>query len=182
MLEAFSTTKWILVRQPDALFVAIGPASPYMRRARAVFGVSIVVVKKMTTFAVGESFSSYEELQQKLTNYQKEKYVQLTHRDSRTLEAARKRVPKRVEFANPTLRYYTVHFACIFGGKKYMNRGLRPNQRFVYKSVIFVSFVAVLEAPVTLHVYLCISKAPERLCLGVSSKVNWYIELIQHSA
>ena len=113
----------------------------------------------MTTFAVGESFSSYEELQQKITNYQKEKYVQLTHRDSRTIEAARKCVLKRVEFANPTLHYYSVHFACNFGGKKCMNRGsgLRPNQRFVYKSVIFVSFVAVLEVPVTLHVYLRIS-------------------------
>ena len=46
----------------------------------------------MTTFAVSECFSSYEELAKKVDTYQKEKYVQLTHRDSRTLEAASKRV------------------------------------------------------------------------------------------
>ncbi len=74
-------------------------------------------------FVVGESFSSYTELEEKIKSYQKEKFVQLTHRDSRTLENARKRVPKRVEGANGALVYYTLHFACMFGGKKYKNEG-----------------------------------------------------------
>ena len=37
-------------------------------------------------FVVGESFSSYTQLQEKIESYQKEKFIQLTHRDSRTLE------------------------------------------------------------------------------------------------
>ena len=86
---------------------------------------------KMTAFVVGEKFGSYEDLQKKVDVYQKEKYVQLTHRDSRTLDAASKRVPKRVEIANKELRYYAVHLACVFGGKKYRNKGSgqRPSQR-----------------------------------------------------
>ena len=53
----------------------------------------------MATLAVGESLSSYEELHKKVGAYQKEKCVQLTHRDSRELEAASKWVQKRVEIA-----------------------------------------------------------------------------------
>ena len=73
---------------------------------------------KMTAFVVGEKFGSYEDLQKKVDVYQKEKYVQLNHRDLRMLDAASKRVPKRVEIANKKLCYYMVHLACVFGGKK----------------------------------------------------------------
>ena len=76
-----------------------------------------------TTFAVGDRFSSYKELDEKVKAYEKSRHVQLTHRDSRTLEASRKRVPKRVESANKALVYYSVHLTCVFGGKKYVNRG-----------------------------------------------------------
>ena len=34
--KLFIRTKWILVRQPDALFVDIGPAIEYTRRIRSV--------------------------------------------------------------------------------------------------------------------------------------------------
>ena len=82
---------------------------------------------------VGKSFSSYGELDAKIRSYQKDKFVQLSKRDSRTLEMAKKRVPKRVEGSNPALIYYTIHFACVFGGKKYKNEGTgqRCKQRFV---------------------------------------------------
>jgi len=52
------------------------------------------------SFTVGETFSSFKDLEEKLKLYQNDRYVQLTHRDARTLEMARKRVPKRVEKAN----------------------------------------------------------------------------------
>ena len=57
-------------------------------------------------------------------------FIQLGHRDSRTLEAAKKRVPKRVEGANKELKYYSIHLTCVFGGKKYKNKssGKRTNQ------------------------------------------------------
>lgn len=72
-----------------------------------------------TTFVVGEKFSSYEELNLKVKEYEKERSVQLTLRDSRTLEAAGKRVPKRVEGANKKPRFYIVHLSCVFGGKAF---------------------------------------------------------------
>ena len=82
-------------------------------------------------FFVGERFSSYDELKKKLATYEKAKSVQLSHRDSRTLNVARKRVPKRVEAAKQELVYLNITLSCVFGGKKYDNRGSgkRPNQR-----------------------------------------------------
>ena len=84
-----------------------------------------------TGFVVGESFTSYKQLEEKVKIYEKSNFVQLGHRDSRTLEAARKRVPKRVEGANNELKYYSIHLTCVFGGKKYKNKstGKRLNQR-----------------------------------------------------
>ncbi len=74
------------------------------------------------SFAVGDCFSSYKELEEKVKAYEKSRHVQLTHTDSRTLEASMKRVPKRVEGANRDLVYYHVHLTCVFGGKKYVNK------------------------------------------------------------
>ena len=56
-----------------------------------------------TKILVGDLFNSYEELEAKVTSYRKDNFVQLARRDSRTLDVARKRVPKRVERANSAL-------------------------------------------------------------------------------
>ena len=74
-------------------------------------------------FEIGESFSSYSDLDAKVKSYEKSRSIQLTHRDSRTLEAASKRAPKRVEGAKPELKYYSIHLTCVFGGKKYKSKG-----------------------------------------------------------
>ena len=86
-----------------------------------------------TKILVGDLFNSYEELEAKITSYQKNNFVQLARRDSRTLDLARKRVPKCVKRANSALVYYSIHYACVFGGKKYKNEGTgqRSQQRFV---------------------------------------------------
>ena len=83
-----------------------------------------------TKFVVGDSFTSYKHLQEKIEMFENTNSIQLGHRDSRTLEAARKRVPKRVEGANKELKYYSIHLTCVFGGKKYKNKssGKRTNQ------------------------------------------------------
>ena len=52
------------------------------------------------SFVVGETFASYTELEKKLKTYKVNKFVQLVQRDSRTLEATIKKMPKRVEGAN----------------------------------------------------------------------------------
>ena len=59
-----------------------------------------VDVPSLVKFNVGESFTSYKCLQEKIKQYEAERCVQFTHRDSRTLETAKKRVPGRVACAN----------------------------------------------------------------------------------
>ena len=79
-------------------------------------------VSELASFEVGDQFSSYSDLTSRIKAFEKASSVQLSQRDSRTLEAARKRVPKRVEVAKAELIYYSIHFICVFGGKKYRNK------------------------------------------------------------
>jgi len=91
------------------------------------------LVMTAVQIAVGSTFSSFEKLEAEIKAYQKDKFVQLVKRDTRTLEMAKKRVPKRVEGANTALVYYSIHYTCGFGGKTYKNEGSgqRRNQRWV---------------------------------------------------
>ena len=52
------------------------------------------------SFVFNETFASYARARNKKRCMKRTNVVQLVHRDSRSLEAARKRVPKRVEGAN----------------------------------------------------------------------------------
>ena len=82
------------------------------------------------SFVVGERFSSYKQLKEKVEVFEKANSIQFGYRDSRTLEAAKKRVPKKVEQANPELKYYSIHLTCMFGGRKFKSRstGLRKHK------------------------------------------------------
>ena len=60
------------------------------------------------SFVVGETFASYAELETKKKRNKRRNAVQRAHRVLKTLEAARKRVPKRVEGANEDLRYHNL--------------------------------------------------------------------------
>ena len=82
-------------------------------------------------FAIGEKFSSYSALKEKISAYEESTNIQLNHSDSKTLEAARKRVPRKVEKARKDLVYYYINLSCVFGGKKYQCKGSgkRPRQR-----------------------------------------------------
>ena len=60
-------------------------------------------------FVVGDKFSSYNDLKKKLSESEESQSVQLTHKDSRTLESAAKRVPKRVENANSAILWETYY-------------------------------------------------------------------------
>ena len=59
-------------------------------------------------FQVGDAFSSYEDLKKHVEEFERANFIQLAHRDSRTLTAAAKRAPKVVEKANKELLYYTI--------------------------------------------------------------------------
>ena len=84
-------------------------------------------------FQVGDTFSSYKEFKAHLEEFENVNFVQLTHRDSRTLNAACKRTPKIVEKANKELVYYSIVLTCVFGGKKHRSEGagVRPRQKYV---------------------------------------------------
>ena len=94
---------------------------------------------------IGDKFSSFEDLKSRIATYEKEKSVQLLQRDSRTLEAARKRVPRKVEKANNSLVYYSITFCCAFGGKDYK---CKSNRKRVHQRL-----VSDLATVVTVNVY-----------------------------
>ena len=83
-------------------------------------------------FTVGEKFSSYTQLKEKIVAYERSNCVQLTHTDSKTLETARKRATVKAGKAKQDLVYYYIHLTFVFGGKKYQSKGKgkRPNQRY----------------------------------------------------
>ena len=80
-------------------------------------------VEESVSLAVGEKFESYDELKTKIKTYENSRSIQLCHSDSRTLEAAKKRVPRKVERAKKDLVYYHINLSCVFGGKRYQSKG-----------------------------------------------------------
>ena len=76
-----------------------------------------------------KKFATYEELRSFIADYQLENKVQLYIRDSRTIDAAQKCLPKRQ--LNAVLQYYQVTYCCVHGGRHYKSygSGIRPNQQ-----------------------------------------------------
>jgi zinc finger SWIM domain-containing protein 3 len=72
---------------------------------------------------VGDLFCGFDELQCRIDEYSKANYVQLWMRDARTLEAATKRVPKKVTSVDVRLKYYSVKYCCIHGGQAFRPHG-----------------------------------------------------------
>ena len=71
-------------------------------------------------FFVGQEFRTFEDLDAHIKKYESEHYVQLWRRDSRTVEAARKRMNRPL---SDEIKYYEVTYLCIHGGKKFKARG-----------------------------------------------------------
>ena len=72
-------------------------------------------------FKVGEKFKSIEEFEKKLDAFKKKEYVEFWRRDSRTIDAARKRGIDRP--LKTELRYYEAKYCCIHGGRVFKPRG-----------------------------------------------------------
>ena len=66
---------------------------------------------------------SYHHLKEKIAAYKKAKSVQLSHSDSKTLQAVSKRIPLKAAKANQDLVYYYINLSCMFGGKNYQGKG-----------------------------------------------------------
>ena len=65
-------------------------------------------------------FTSYEDLQTKVSLFEKQTFVKLWKRDSRSVEAASKCLNRAL---SDKLKYYEVTFYCIHGGKKFKAKG-----------------------------------------------------------
>ena len=68
-------------------------------------------------FFVGQTFSDLDQLEKRKTKYEEFNFCELWKRDVRTLEAAARRVPKRVAIAKSSLKYYSLKLVCKFGGE-----------------------------------------------------------------
>jgi len=71
-------------------------------------------------FVVGEKFSSYEQLEEKITAYQDGNNIQLVYTDSWTLDAARKRASRK-QMINYVTTFYTLHATSVESNFKAMD-------------------------------------------------------------
>ena len=53
-------------------------------------------LENAVTFSIGERFSSYKDLEEKIRRFEESNYCQLWKRDSRTVTAARKRLTRHL--------------------------------------------------------------------------------------
>lgn len=65
---------------------------------------------------IGDEFNSFEEFEQAFISYKKTKFMDFAISDSRTLTAAKKTCPKKLEKTPKNLKYYFVKYTCIHGG------------------------------------------------------------------
>ena len=80
-------------------------------------------------FAVGDSFRSFSELGERISEFENKSFVQLYVRRSRSIEATAKRAPKK-QFKQD-LKYAEIDYVCIHGGRrdfKSTSTGKGPNQ------------------------------------------------------
>ena len=83
----------------------------------------------MADICVGDTFSCFEDLERTVAKYQKEHFVQLYKRDSRTIESSIRRATNKKY--NPDIKYTHITYSCINGGKKFTSssKGKRPHQQ-----------------------------------------------------
>lgn len=67
---------------------------------------------------VGAEFDTFDDLTNAIRSYEAENYVNLTTRDTRTVEAAAKRNLRKNY--NPAIKYSDISYCCTYGGKKYI--------------------------------------------------------------
>lgn len=72
------------------------------------------------SFAVGDSFQSFEEVEARIKRYKELNFVEFWKRDSRTVEAASKRLNRPLL---PRLKYYELKYCCIHGGQHFKPKG-----------------------------------------------------------
>ncbi|KAM7306248.1 uncharacterized protein ISCGN_009981 [Ixodes scapularis] len=74
----------------------------------------------VTTFFIGEEFTSFTELHRRIQSFQLRNSVQLYIRSSRKIQAAQVR---STDGYNPELKFAEIYYACVRGGRKFQSRG-----------------------------------------------------------
>lgn len=72
------------------------------------------------SFVVGDCFESLAKLEARVEKFENSHFVKFWKRDTRTIEAARKRLNKSI---NPELNYYEIKYCCIHGGQHFKSQG-----------------------------------------------------------
>lgn len=110
-----------------------------------LWNVKMAVSVDNSILFVGAEFASFSELQTRIREYEVENFVELYTRSSRTLEAMRKRAPKRS--FNPLLAYGELKYACIHGGRNYKSAstGVRPQQHTFQRECPFSLKIATTD-------------------------------------
>lgn len=85
----------------------------------------------MSVINVDDEFASYEEVEQKIQELQDKEQFKLWKRDSRTIAAAIKRMPKRV--FNPDVKYNELLYCCVYGGREKKDELRSMRQRCPYQ-------------------------------------------------
>ena len=94
---------------------------------KVVFGPDSI----MSIISVDDEFSSYEEVEEKIQHLQDTEKFKLWKRDSRTIAAAIKRMPKRV--FNPEVKYNELLYCCVYGGRETKDELRSMRQRCPYQ-------------------------------------------------
>lgn len=68
---------------------------------------------------LGKKFSSLDEVDNFIKEYEDEHKITLYRRDSKTIESIKINKPLRYESSNKCLKYYFLKYTCYKGGKKF---------------------------------------------------------------
>ena len=79
-------------------------------------------------FSLGKDFKTYTDLMEKIEKFKKTNFVDLYVRDSRSIEAAQKRLSKKL---NKELKYYELKFTCVAWWKEILFKRRRKKKDLV---------------------------------------------------
>lgn len=68
----------------------------------------------------GDIFTSFNDLETKIKENSSKNFVQFYKKEAKTVSSVAKTVQR---YLNPTLIYYHVTWACVFGGRAFKSRG-----------------------------------------------------------
>lgn len=80
----------------------------------------IIDVLSEYVFLEGETFRSYELLEERLQKHSDADFVHYWRRDTRTVEGALTKTSRPIALR---LKYYSLRYACVHGGQKFAKRG-----------------------------------------------------------